>query len=391
MNSKVKKGGIIGALSMGALMFSSYVGPGFAAGTQTVAYFLTKGWVGVIIAPLACALLTFIWCALTFEFNRVYKPKDFREQSDMIYHNPITRQALGIFKDIFSVIQILLVVSGMISAAAAILQSMFGIPNIAGTIGFAILMIALTLKGHHLIVKVGNVLTILIIGIVIFIFVIGIGVCWPGAQEFIALKQTPSDYGFTTGYAWMIMLSVVVLYTCGSNASIPACADNLRSKKDSIMAAAVTAILCGCGTAACTVLFAAGMPEIQAEKIPMLYIMQEVIGAGSVAQLLYAAIALSAMVSTGVIMLFGVSERYQLLMARTIMPDQTPELRRAIAGIIITLIAVGLSRFGILAIIGKGYTTFTLCAAPFLIYLLYFTIPYRMSQDKKMGVFPKVD
>lgn len=213
--SEKKQGGTLAVgCTIGALMFSSYVGPGFAAGTQTVSYFLTKGWVGVLVAPILVAVLTFFWCWMTFEFNRIYRPGDFREQSDMIYKNPVARQALGIFKDVFSIVQILLVVSGMISAAATIMEQMLGLPNIAGTIIFAIVMIALTLKGADLVSKLGNVLTILIIAIVIFIFAIGIGKCWPGASEFMAEKTTPKDYGFSTGYAWVIMMSVVILYTC---------------------------------------------------------------------------------------------------------------------------------------------------------------------------------
>ena len=45
---QISKVNVVGALSIAALMFSSYVGPGFAAGTQTVAYYLKAGSAGVI-------------------------------------------------------------------------------------------------------------------------------------------------------------------------------------------------------------------------------------------------------------------------------------------------------------------------------------------------------
>ena len=96
---------LVGALSIAALIFSSYVGPGFAAGTQTVAYYLKAGSGGVIWGPLLVGIMTFFWCWLTFEFNRIYKPKDYREQSDMIYKNPVVRNVLGLFKDFFSLVQ----------------------------------------------------------------------------------------------------------------------------------------------------------------------------------------------------------------------------------------------------------------------------------------------
>ena len=51
------------ALSLSALMFCSYSGPGFASGTQTMSYFMTKGYIGVFIGPILCGLIVFIWCS----------------------------------------------------------------------------------------------------------------------------------------------------------------------------------------------------------------------------------------------------------------------------------------------------------------------------------------
>ncbi len=388
-NETTAKGGFLAAISIAALFFSSYVGPGFAAGTQTVSYFLTKGSMGVIFAPALVGVLTFFWCYLTFEFNRIYKPKDYREQSDMIYKNPVARHALGIFKDVFAIIQVLLVVSGMISGAATILESTFNLPMIVGTLGFAIAMIGLTLYGSKLVLKVGNVLTILIIAIVILIFAIGIGKCWPGTKEFIDAGSKPEDYGFSTGYAWVVMLSVITLYTCGANAAVPACRLSLKTKTDTLVASLGSAILCAGATIACTVIFAGGMPEISKEPIPMLYAMQSMINAGGWSQAAYIIIALSAMLSTGVGLLSGVSERFQDLLGRTLMQNSTAVARRTVIGIAITILSVALSKFGILAIISKGYTMFTLVSAPVLIYLLFITVPYRMHKDKEEGIFPE--
>ena len=338
---QISKVNVVGALSIAALMFSSYVGPGFAAGTQTVAYYLKAGSAGVIWGPLLVGILTFIWCWLTFEFNRIYKPKDYREQSDMIYKNPAVRQVLGIFKDFFSLVQIFLVAAGMISGAAIILEQTFGLPNIIGTLLFGVFMIGFTLKGANLVMKLGNTLTILIIAIIIFIFFISIGTCWPAADQFIESGSTAADYGLTTGYAWVIVFSSIILFTCGANAAVPSCLVTIRSKKDTFLAALGTAILCGGGTMLCTILFAAGMPHITKESIPMLYLLHDIVHSADWTRYLYVAIAVSAMLSTGVGLLFGISERFQLLSARhNIMANKTAFYRRAVIGVIVTLISV---------------------------------------------------
>jgi len=387
---QISKVNVVGALSIAALMFSSYVGPGFAAGTQTVAYYLKAGSAGVIWGPLLVGILTFVWCWLTFEFNRIYKPKDYREQSDMIYKNPAVRQVLGIFKDIFSMVQIFLVAAGMISGAAIILEQTFGIPNMAGTFLFGVFMIGFTLKGANLVMKLGNTLTILIIAIIIFIFFISIGICWPAADQFIESGSTAADYGLTTGYAWVIVFSSIILFTCGANAAVPSCLVTIRSKKDTFLAALGTAVLCGGGTMLCTILFAAGMPHITKESIPMLYLLHDIVHSADWTRYLYVAIAVSAMLSTGVGLLFGISERYQLLAARhNIMANKTAFYRRAVIGVIVTLISVAFSRLGILTIVAKGYVAFTLISAPFLIYILFLAVPWRIYKDKQDGTYPE--
>lgn len=381
---------LVGALSIAALIFSSYVGPGFAAGTQTVAYYLKAGSGGVIWGPLLVGIMTFFWCWLTFEFNRIYKPKDYREQSDMIYKNPVVRNVLGLFKDFFSLVQIFLVAAGMISGAAIIMDQTFGLPNLVGTLLFGVFMIALTLKGAGLVMKVGNTLTILIIAIVIFIFAISIGTCWPQTEAFIASGSTATDYGLNPTYAWIVVFSSIILFTCGANAAVPSCLVTIKSKKDTFIAALGSAILCGGGTMLCTILFAAGMPAITKESIPMLYLLQDIVHSADWTRYLYVAVALSAMLSTGVGLLFGVSERFQLLAARhNVMADKSAFYRRAVIGIIFTILSVAFSRIGILTIVAKGYVAFTLAAAPFLIYILFIAVPYRFWKDKQDGTFPE--
>ena len=113
MEENRKKINFGAAFSLAALMFSVYVGPGFASGTQTLTYFMTKGWFGIFLGPILCGLLVFVWCFLFFEFNRKYKPRDFRQQNDMLYTNKYVKKALGILVDVSAVVQIFLVVAAM--------------------------------------------------------------------------------------------------------------------------------------------------------------------------------------------------------------------------------------------------------------------------------------
>ena len=55
----------------------------------------------------------------------------------------------------------------------------------------------------------------------------------------------------------------------------------------------------------------------------------------------------------------------------------------------VTLISVAFSRLGILTIVAKGYVAFTLVSAPFLIYILFLAVPWRMYKDKQDGTYPE--
>lgn len=88
-SSKTHRSNFAAIFSLCAVMFSAYVGPGFASGTQTVTYFNNKGWIGVFLGLAIAGLLCFIFNLLLFEINRIYKPKTYREAYNTIYRQTI--------------------------------------------------------------------------------------------------------------------------------------------------------------------------------------------------------------------------------------------------------------------------------------------------------------
>lgn len=391
MENVKKKSGlaaiISGPLTLAALMFSVYVGPGFASGTQTVSYFLTKGWIGVFVGPIVVGIITFIWCWMTFEFNRIYRPKDYRQQSDMIYKNKFLRHALGIFTDILGILQIIMVTAAMVSGAANLFKSMWNIPMLAGTLIFALAILVLTLKGSKLVLSTGNFLTCCIIAVTIIIAIIAIAPTWDAAMDWMNQRVEPEEFGFSKIYAWYVIITFINTFASGRNAAVPACLETLRTKKDSMIAALGTAMLCVLATLVYTVIFAAGMPEIASESIPTLYTLQELAGVSTGAQILYVVIALAAMLSTGVGLLYGGIARFENPVKK-IWTNASDVAVRAVISIAFIVISTALSKFGIINIIGVGYTWAGIISVPILIFLLFFTIPHRIWRDKKDGTYP---
>ena len=117
MNNTAKKINFGAIFSICAVMYSAYVGPGFASGTQTVSYFLNKGWIGVFVGPLVAGVLCFIFNLLLFEINRIYKPNTYREAYNTIYRNKGLQTFFGTFKEIQVIVVVLI---ALVTAAGSL-------------------------------------------------------------------------------------------------------------------------------------------------------------------------------------------------------------------------------------------------------------------------------
>jgi uncharacterized membrane protein YkvI len=376
-----------GPVALAALMFSVYVGPGFASGTLTVAYFLTKGSIGVFTGPVILGVLTFFWCLLTFEFSRVYRPANYREQSDMTYRNPVLRWFLGLYADLITNLGLFLLIAVMVNGAANLLQSVLRIPILAGTILLEVCVLVITLRGIRLVIKVSSVLTVFIIAIIVYLAVIGIVPVWDKISAFAGGNILPAEFGFSPVMAWVIILGFTVSWVCGRPAVVPACLEGLRGRADVLAASAATALFMTLGNMVFTMVLSAGMPEVTKEPIPVLYMLENVLHASSVSRVLYFIIALAAMLSTGIGMIYGTEVRFHNHFKKLI-KVKNDVLVRLIFNIILITLCMIVSRFGIISIINKGYVLLTTLAAPLMFYILFFAIPWRMLRDKKNKTDP---
>ncbi len=376
---------MLASASLGAVMFSSYVGPGFASGTQTVQYFLTKGWIGVFLGLIVCGALALIVNLMTFEFNRVYRPLNYREQADLIYRSKAPRLIIGTFVDIHGFLTPIVSVAAQISACSLLLNNLWGLPIPVGTVLYCVIVIALALFGAHVVRVTGSFLTCAILAVTLYIGITGIPNAWEGCMQFIAEGSTPEDYGFSTIDAWYIMIVFMSNFLCGGNACVNASRGVLVTRKDVIFSAVTNIFLCVAATMVYTVVFAAGMPEIANESLPTLWAIQNLCGGARGAQIIYAVLAIAAMLSTGIALTFGVANRWDKTLEK-VWKNSTSFMRQASVAILIILICTVGSTFGILNIVKYGFTYLAKISWPVLCCLPCFTIPWRIAKDKKEGL-----
>lgn len=379
-----------GPLSIGAIMFSAYVGPGFASGTQTVSFFLTKGWIGVFWGPLLASIICFVVGLFLLEINRIYKPTNYREQYDTIYKFKPLRFIVSNVKEIGTLMAALISVAAQISAASILFNDMLNIPMIIGTIIFSALIMVFALKGANVLRSIGSALTVCIIGVCVYIALFGIGPSWDAMSQFVSSRTSPEVYGYSVSAAWFAMVSFTLFLLTGADGAIPASIGVLKTRKDVLIASATNSILAFTSTLVFTIVFAAGMPAIQNESIPTLWAIRNIIGGGVVPQILYSFLAISAMLSTGIVLIYTVSNRLEKPLEKVWTGSSSFNRRFLIALVFVLICTVG-STIGILDLVAYGFTFVASLMTPIVILPIIIAVPYRLWKDKKDGVLPDVE
>ncbi len=371
--------------SLSAIMYSAYVGPGFASGTQTVSYFNNKGYIGIFLGPLVAGILCFVFNLLLFEINRIYKPNSYREAYNTIYRHKGLQLFFGTFKELQVIVVVLIALSAQISTTAVLLNQIFGLPKMVGTIGFCLLVLLFALWGADVLRKVGTVLGLAILIICGYVAAVCLGNAIPAATSYMQQHISFSEYGFSAGQAWFSMLMIVVFFMNGYEACVPASKGIIETRKDVLAESLITAVLCAGSTMIFTFIFAAGMPDIMKEEIPTLWAINNLSGSGWISKILYVAFAIAAMLSSSVAFIFTVCNRFEPIIEKKL-TSSTSFMRKFGIAIVFILICTFGSGFGLLNIIKYGYGTFTLIVGPVMLVPLIVSVPYRLWKDKKDGV-----
>ncbi len=378
----------MGPVSLGAVMFSTYVGPGFASGTQTVSYFLTKGWVGVFLGLFVVGALALVLNLLIFWAFRVYQPKHFRQAYDYIYRNKILNFIICNLKDIITILTVIVSVSAQISGAAIIFNNLFGLSVEIGRILFSVVILLLCLYGAKVLNATGTLMTIAILAVTVYIGAVSIPVLWPQTMEFVNSRVGMEEFGYTQLGGWYAMIGFANMFISGQTACATSSRGILVDTKSVVIGAVTNVLLCTLSTMVYTVIFAAAMPDVITEDIPTLYILQEVIGASTWTQVVYAVLAIAAMLSTGVSLIFSMAARWEGLLGK-VWKKSTLKLRKLVISLFFLLVCMYGSSFGILNLVNYGFGTLTRFGFPITSVPLLFFVPYQIWRDKKAGKINK--
>jgi uncharacterized membrane protein YkvI len=305
-----------------------------------VEYFLNNGPVGGLLGMVL--VTTVIWSvilAVTFEFARVFKAYDYRT---------FFKKLLGPFWILFEIIYFILlfiVLAVIGSAAGILLEANFGIPYIFGVVIMLAAVGFLTFKGSGMIENFLSIWSLLLYAVYITFLVVAFIKFGP------AIKSSLTSGNIGSG--WILGGFKYALYNLGIIAAVLFCLKHIQTRKQALIAGLLggpIAIIPGLLFYIAVVGF---YPEILPVEIPVVYVLNK---AGVPALLiLFQIVLFGTLVETGTGFIHSVNER--LRSALRAKGKDLKQWQRPMVAVIILLIAFGLSTFGLIDLIAKGYGT----------------------------------
>ena len=170
MNKQTTKVSLAMAFSVGAVLFSSHAGGGFATGNQANTYYVGLGWLGPIAAVIAMLLLTLTMRQAMVMYNS-RNLKSARQLFETLFH-PFDK--LELVFEVFFYIMVLMAIAAAISGAASALHTYVGLNYNVGIFVVGIIVMLLTIFGANLVRKASTYMGIGILVTAIAIYAIGI-------------------------------------------------------------------------------------------------------------------------------------------------------------------------------------------------------------------------
>ncbi|CAH2213346.1 YkvI family membrane protein [Tepidibacter aestuarii] len=332
----------------GIVLQSVLIGGGYATGREIVAFgakFGALGWLGGIGIFIGFTIMSI----LTFEIARIYKVYDYKS---------VVKQFAGKFALLYDIIYILLsilIIAVMASATGEIVQQTLGLSYWIGVTGVVIIVGILNFYGSWLIERFETYGTIaLYIGYIIFSILV-ISKTWGNAQQVFANGDTSYIKG-SIGVGTVLWAGIIYV---GYNLAVyPAALFTLKrqsTRKETIIAG----ILSG---------FFMTIPWFLTYFSIMGFYPSKVVLEASVPWLQM----LNGLGGTWVIVLFGIVIGWTLIETSTGMihafvervntglkeigKNPLTDKQNALLTITVLIIAMGLSKIGIIDLIAKGYT-----------------------------------
>lgn len=376
MEKNTTKRSMLPIFGLICVLYTCHIGPGFASGTQIVQYLVGYGWTGVFLFPIIVGLVSAVITYLVLEYARIAKTDNYRAFYNHFFgkYSPV----FSTIKDVLFGALCVITAANVFATGGSLLNMTFGLSVPVGGTLCVIAVILLTMFGSKLVSASATVITVALILIILFIAGISFGPSWPAAKEYAFSGVMNNSYFAAALMACNYAAGILTYLDTG----ISMIGEVSKSRKQTLMIAVGSCALIILTMFPLIVIFAANMPSVTTESIPLLYALQKMPNVGAYVQYLYCAVALLAMISTGVGFLHALVGRY-MPAVKKVTHITSDTLARFIMLVVIMAVAIFIGQVGVIALVVYGYGTAAFLNIPLYLIPFLLLIPGRLKKESK--------
>lgn len=311
---------------------------GYGTGRELVEYFMRFGLIGGLLGMFGVTLVLWVVIlAVTFEFSRKFQAYDYRT---------LLKKILGrgwVVFEILYLILLLMVLAVVGSAAGVLLRDNFGIPYLGGVLVMLAAIGFLAFKGTGLIEKFMSTWSILIY----VVYGCFLAAAW--------IKFGPEiQHSLAVGAAlpgWTLGGFKYALYNLGVIPSVLFCLRSIERRREALTAGFMAGVI-GILPAFLFYLAVAGQyPAVVDQEIPAVYVLQKT--GVPVLLVTFQIVLFGTLIQTGLGFVHAVNERVHSTLKER--GGKFTPWQRTGAALILLLVSLGMSSFGLIALVAKGY------------------------------------
>ena len=376
---------------IGALVFGTYCGANMASGAYAAGYIVTMGggWMLVWLLMFLCFMAFF--CVIGLNFVRSYGIKNYNQYYLTLWgvhkptSNPFLKGFVTVFFDIYSLCSGLITVAATVALFSTLMNSLFGIPTLAASLGGVVLFAVLTVNGAGFLRKFNTLMTLsLLVCLAALLF----AVIYDRGDVLASRLGNFSEGTDWTGTTVAAHFSMFLSYcwsTSSWGSSMCNYAEKVTTRKDAIGSGITVGVLVTSLFAVTSLIVLPYMPEAMSDA-PILLICQEYLP--PVLTAVYWVVVVFSVVSTAPTFTYNMANRWTAVW-------KSEKVSRKVKIMILStgylLVAWLISGLGLMTIVQKGYVIMGNVALPAVAAPLLFSIYRVWKKDRAEAAAAKAE
>ena len=355
--------------------FGQHCGAGFASGVQEITYFVNAGWLSLFttLVPMLIIGIAFYYLG---EYAREIHASSYKDVALTLYSSNRTIGKIMLFVyDLIIMASVLVMSSSTLAGAGSLLNETLGIDYTLATVLFMFVVAGISMFGGQFLAKLNLPMSIVLVGGLEVIAVALIGGNWDNLSGIIASRET---FGAEPDSIVMNVISYTLTQT-GFAGAYMAIAGQFTSKTET-RTMAIAGIVINTGMLLLVSLAVlSGMPGIADEDLPILIMIRDMFGSGSILFAFYSLSLFLAYVSTADVV--AATSRFGSLVNRNGRFNQV--VVDAIIALVLLTCSILLAQFGIRALVDVAYRGLGMLRGPVYLEGGLIFAPIRLRQLRR--------